>query len=102
MAMCVLCCSADGFKVDKLSAAESKKFSSRITVDQKRAATQGLQGHGVDGSGGDGKGYADEGGEEEGCCQECGKTALGAIDLSNNFFYCNECWALFQVMVVVS
>jgi hypothetical protein len=35
--------------------------------------------------------------EEEGECEECGVSAMGAIDQSNNAFYCNACWALFKV-----
>jgi hypothetical protein len=35
--------------------------------------------------------------EEEGECEECGLFAMGAIDQSNDAFYCNACWALFKV-----
>ena len=92
-------------------------YARKMTVDAKRALGgpadgvgdfgQGVKvgefgwqggnrgaGEGVDLAGGfDGGENADA---EQGVCEECGAEGTGAIDMSNNSFYCDSCWASFQ------
>jgi hypothetical protein len=113
--------SSDGVSISTLDPAELKKYARRITEDRKRALVAsagvsadagGIGGGAIAATGGSQKaagvqagakqeeesGDAEAGEEgEEGQCGECGAHALGAVDLSNNCFYCNACWASFQV-----
>jgi GTPase SAR1 family protein len=46
---------------------------------------------------GAGQGDGDVQGMRMGMCEECGKTAMGAVDLTVDMFYCNTCWAAFEL-----
>ena len=88
-----------------MDASETKKYAGRMTEDQKRrirgeagdAAGLTQVGGQLEDAGEAEQGQGDRDASEMGICEECGKTAMGAVDMSVDSFFCNSCWAAFPL-----